>query len=101
VIRNWKEKFFSYGGILIWPDDKLTRFEVARLVGARSLQISLGAPVLIEKGDVLNPIELAKSEFRNKIIPITIKRKLPSGRESIIDVKKAIKNWLDDHSGEI
>lgn len=85
---------------MIWPKDRLTRFEVARLVGARSLQISLGAPVLI-KSDELDPIKLAKLEFKNKIIPITIKRKLPSGEEVVIEVKTAIENWLSTHAGEI
>jgi DNA-directed RNA polymerase subunit K len=87
--------------MMIWPNDKLTRFETARLVGARALQISLGAPILVEQKEDLNSIELAKEEFRNKIIPITVKRKLPSGEEIVIEVKKAIGNWLADHAGEI
>jgi len=86
---------------LIWPTDKLTRFEVARLIGARSLQIALGAPILIKERKVLEPIEIARREFKNKIIPITVKRKIPLGEESIIDVKKGIKNWLKNHEGEI
>lgn len=85
---------------MIWPKDRLTRFEVARLVGARSLQISLGAPVLI-KSDEINPIKLAKLEFKDKMIPITIKRKLPSGEETVIEVKTGIENWLATHAGEI
>jgi len=88
------------GEILIWPRDRLTRFEVARLVGARALQISLGAPVLIKVENVTNPKELAKIEFKNKIIPITVKRKLPSGQEIVIDSKKSIENWLKEY-GEI
>lgn len=86
---------------MIWPTDKLTRFEVARLVGARALQVALGAPVLIKTGEDLNSTEIAKLEFRDKIIPITVKRKLPSEEEIVIDVKKAIGNWLEDHNGEI
>ncbi|MEM7821325.1 MAG: DNA-directed RNA polymerase subunit K [Candidatus Aenigmatarchaeota archaeon] len=78
-----------------------TRFEVARLIGARALQISLGAPILVDAKDILEPIEIAKLEFKNKIIPITIKRKLPSGEEIVIDAKAAIENWLEDHRGEI
>lgn len=85
---------------MIWPRDRLTRFEVARLVGARSLQIALGAPILI-KSEETEPINLAKAEFKEKIIPITIKRKTPSGEEIIIDVKTAIENWLATHAGEI
>ena len=78
----------------------LTRFAVARLLGARSLQIALGAPVLV-KSEETDPIKLAKEEFKEKILPITIKRKIPSGEETIIDVKNAIKNWLATHAGEI
>lgn len=91
----------GFGEILIWPNDRLTRFEVARLVGARALQISLGAPILVKEEKEINPIELAKLEFKAGMIPITIKRKMPSGEEVVIDVKVAIKNWLDDHADEI
>jgi len=86
---------------MIWPEDKLTRFEVARLVGARALQIALGAPILIENKSGISSIKLAKLEFKKKIIPITVKRELPSGEGIIIDVKGGIENWLKDHGGEI
>ena len=85
---------------MIWPKDHLTRFEVARLIGARALQIALGAPLLV-KSELTSSIDLAKEEFKNKIIPITIKRTLPSGEKIIVDVKKGIENWLAVHSGEI
>jgi DNA-directed RNA polymerase subunit K len=81
-----------------WPDDKFTRFEFARIIGARALQISFGAPVLVEGGDSLSAPEGAKLEFRNKIIPLTIKRKLPSGEEVIVNTKKATENWLSDYN---
>jgi DNA-directed RNA polymerase subunit K len=88
---------------MIWPRDRLTRFEVARLLGARSLQIALGAPILLPQEEIgdLDSIRIAKKEFKNKIIPITIKRKMPSGEEMTIDVKAAIENWLIDHEGQI
>ena len=89
-----------WGVALIWPKDKLTRFEVARLVGARALQIALGAPVLVET-EKISSIEIAKEEFKQKIIPITIKRKMPDGTEVVVDVKVGIENWLADHRGEI
>lgn len=85
---------------MIWPRDRLTRFEVARLVGARALQISLGAPVLV-KTEEINPIKIAKLEFKERIVPITIKRKLPSGEEIVVEIKTAIENWLVEHKGEI
>lgn len=88
---------------MIWPRDRLTRFETARLIGARSLQIALGAPILLDPEEIkdLDSIGIAKQEFKNKIIPITIKRKLPNGEEMVIAVKPAIENWLIDHEGVI
>lgn len=54
----------------------LTRFEKARIIGARGLQIALGAPVLIEvPEDLVDPIEIAKLEFEQGLIPITIVKK--------------------------
>ena len=59
---------------------KLTRFEKARIVGARALQISMGAPVLIEvPEDVKDPIEIALMELEAGVLPITIRRTLPDG----------------------
>ncbi|HDJ96780.1 MAG TPA: DNA-directed RNA polymerase subunit K [Candidatus Aenigmarchaeota archaeon] len=83
----------------MWPTDRLTRFEVARIVGARALQIALGAPVLVKlkKGEKFNPIELAKREFMEGIVPITVKRPLPTGEKVVIDIKKAIKNWIKEY----
>lgn len=56
---------------------KYTRFERARIIGARALQISMGAPILIDltKG-VVDPIEIAKTEFEQGVLPITVKREL-------------------------
>jgi DNA-directed RNA polymerase subunit K len=54
---------------------KYTRFEKARIVGARALQISMGAPTLIKiPKDVINPIDIAMLEFKEDAIPITVKR---------------------------
>lgn len=52
-----------------------TRFEKARIVGARALQISMGAPTLIKiPKDVIAPIDIAMIEFNEDAIPITVKR---------------------------
>jgi len=64
---------------LIGPP-KLTRFERARIVGARSLQISLGAPILAPlPDDVVDPIDIAVVELNEKVLPMTIRRTLPEG----------------------
>ena len=54
-------------------EDKLTRYERARIIGARALQISMGAPVLLED-DSGEPIDIALRELNMGIIPITVKR---------------------------
>ena len=51
------------------------RFERARIIGARALQIAMGAPVIlnIERG-FLDPVALAEREFKDGLIPITVIR---------------------------
>ena len=51
----------------------MTRYERARIIGARALQISLGAPVLLEL-DRGEPIDIALMELEKGVIPITVKR---------------------------
>lgn len=54
-------------------------------MGARALQVAMGAPVLIEVPEnVSNPIDIALLEFEADAIPITVVRKLPGeGAENI------------------
>ena len=52
-----------------------TRFELARIIGARGLQISMGAPILIEVPEgMINPIDIALKEYELDLLPITVKR---------------------------
>ncbi len=75
--------------ILIGPP-KLTRYERARIIGARALQISMGAPVLIELPEnVKDPLEIAEIELEMGILPITIRRRKPNGEWQDIPLK-----WL-------
>jgi DNA-directed RNA polymerase subunit K len=54
---------------------KYTRFERARIIGARALQISMGAPVLVDISDeMIDPIEISIIEFGSGAIPMTVKR---------------------------
>jgi DNA-directed RNA polymerase subunit K len=54
---------------------KYTKFEKARIVGARALQISMGAPSLIKiPKDVISPLDIAMLEFTENAMPITVKR---------------------------
>lgn len=55
--------------------EKFTRYERARIIGARALQISMGAPVLLEE-DAGEPIDIALKELEMGVIPITVKRSM-------------------------
>ena len=69
---------------------KLTRFERARIVGSRALQIAMGAPLLLEPAESLsNPVDIALRELEAGILPITIRRTLPDGTYQDIPLK-----WL-------
>ena len=63
---------------------KFTKYEKARIIGARTLQLAMGAPMLAKMTDEdlrkinYNPIIIAKKEFEEGILPITIKRPLPT-----------------------
>jgi DNA-directed RNA polymerase subunit K len=54
---------------------EFTRFERARILGARALQVSLGAPILLDVPPTLvDPVEIAELEFAAGVIPITVRR---------------------------
>jgi DNA-directed RNA polymerase I, II, and III subunit RPABC2 len=67
------------GKITIGPPI-LTRFEKARIMGARSLQLSLGAPPFIPIPKTARiSLDIAMEELEQRVIPITIRRVLPNG----------------------
>lgn len=63
---------------------KFTKYEKARIIGARALQLAMGAPLLIDMKPKdfakinFSPVEIAKTEFNSGVLPITIKRPLPA-----------------------
>jgi DNA-directed RNA polymerase subunit K len=67
-----RESFIS--GFLRLRQNMYTRYEKARIVGARALQISLGAPVLIETSQT-DVIKIAMDELKAGAIPMTVVRK--------------------------
>ena len=75
--------------VLIGPRT-LTRFEKARITGARSLQLSLGAPSLIAiPSEIKDSISLAVAELEARALPISIRRILPNGLYQDIPI-----DWL-------
>jgi len=66
---------------------KFTKYEKARMLGSRALQIAMGAPFLIKleekdlKKIAYSPLEIAKLEFSEGVIPLTVRRPLPKKME--------------------
>ncbi len=57
---------------------KLTRFERARIIGARARQVTLGAPILAELPDSMSdPVDIALAELEGDVLPMTLRRALP------------------------
>jgi len=77
------------GGQIVTGPPTLTRFERARIMGARALQLSLGAPVFIEiPKNATTSLEIAMEELKQRVIPIVIKRTLPNGDYQNIPLDK-------------
>ncbi|MEM2940717.1 MAG: DNA-directed RNA polymerase subunit K [Thermoproteota archaeon] len=61
---------------------RLTKFEKARIIGLRALELSLGAPPLIpveQEGRGMSTTEIAKREVGRKMLPLIIGRRMPDG----------------------
>jgi DNA-directed RNA polymerase subunit K/omega len=60
-----------------------TKYEKARMVGSRALQLSMGAPFLLKLDTKqleklkYNPIQIALAEFKEGVLPITVRRPVP------------------------
>ena len=79
----------SEKGLVIMGPPTLTRFEKARIMGARALQLSLGAPVFITiPKNTISSLEIAMEELNQRLLPIIIKRSLPNGDYQNISIDK-------------
>ena len=60
-----------------------SKYEKARMVGSRALQLSMGAPFLLKvdektlRGLQYNPVRIALREFEEGVLPITVRRPIP------------------------
>lgn len=71
----------------------LTKYERARIIGARALQISMSAPILLDElPDSKDPIQIAEKELELGLLPITIRRKLPDGEFEDIPLTYLLNN---------
>ena len=83
LIEEFDDLKATYQSMLSRRDRKtipiLSKYERTRVVGERAIQISMGAPPLVEVGILENPVDIAEKELREKKIPYIIKRVLPNG----------------------
>lgn len=65
----------------------LTRYEKARILSARALQISMGAPMLLKDDEgLIDSAEIAKKELDEETLPISVVRKFPNGEEEVVEI---------------
>ncbi|KAF4521690.1 hypothetical protein B566_EDAN017177 [Ephemera danica] len=57
----------------------MTKYERARVLGTRALQIAMCAPVMVELEGETDPLQIAMKELKQRKIPIIIRRYLPDG----------------------
>lgn len=71
----------------------LTKYERARIIGARALQLALGAPPLIPVKELglRDLIEIATVELKHKLLPIIIRRWTPGGQYQDIPLKHLVR----------
>ena len=89
-------------------EDKFTKYEVARILGARSLQLAMDAPVLLkmskEEEEELNydTLKIAEKELEAGVLPITVRRPLPKRSEKVIKKlsEKELKEKLEKQAEE-
>ena len=77
------------GDTIVTGPPTLTRFEKARIMGSRALQLSLGAPPFIDFSEnITTSLEIAMEELHQKVIPIIIRRTLPNGDYQNIPIEQ-------------
>jgi len=93
--------------------EKFTRYEIARILGARSLQLAMDAPVLLklskEDIDKLNydSLKIAEKELESEVLPITIKRPLPKKSEKTVkklsdeEIKEKLEKEAEKQAKEV
>ena len=84
--------------------EEYTKYEIARIIGARALQISMNAPVLakLSKEDFervnYDPLKIAMLEFKSGILPISVKRPYPMPKDAEGSEEIALEEESDEET---
>ncbi|KAG4302502.1 hypothetical protein PCK1_001229 [Pneumocystis canis] len=81
---RWRSPRHRGKGKAVAPEHRMTtpymtKYEKARILGTRSLQISMNAPVLVDLEGETDPLQIAMKELSQKKIPLLVRRYLPDG----------------------
>ena len=91
---NMIDEYETLGKPTCVPDEdritlnRLTKYEMVRVLGIRTKQISVGAKTLVKNINAKSPIEIAIYELKNKMLPFKIKRPLPNNTYEIWKIKE-------------
>jgi DNA-directed RNA polymerase subunit K/omega len=74
--------------------DKLTKYEMVRILGERTKQLTMGAKPLIKNYKGLNYDKIAEEELKLNMIPFKIRRPLPNGKYELWNLEELSKEHL-------
>jgi len=83
-----------------------TRYERARILGARALQIAMNAPLLIKISDEdlekikFDALKIAETELESGVLPISVKKPLPKKKEGKLQ-KVVVKQLTDEQKAKM
>ena|SRR3989344_2310577 len=80
--------------MMLKKDHEFTKYEIARIIGARALQIAMDAPLLLKLDDSdlkllgYDALKIAQKEFEEGVLPISINRPTPKKRKEKLTAVK-------------
>jgi len=83
---------------------EFTKYETARILGARALQIAMNAPLLIKitpedlEKIKFDALKIAEVEFNSNVLPISVHKPLPKKKEE--KLKRPVERKMSDESVE-
>jgi DNA-directed RNA polymerase subunit K/omega len=75
----------------MWITKRLTKYEITKIIGGRALQLSLGAFPLVEPREWDTAFEIAKRELEAGVLPVIVRRHLPSGGYVDISLREIVR----------
>ena len=70
----------------------LSRYEEARVIGVRALQLENNAPAMLDTRGEYDPIKIARMELAARVMPLVVRRRLPDGFIETRDVNEL--EWI-------